>query len=259
MSDFEPRKFSSKPDRYTLFDVRTLTTMSMLVALAYAAMAVCKLFIPKVGGFLSLDVIDAVIGINPVDDSVESVARLLKMLDAVIGIGGFLFGPAAAVMMIVVEAFIEAITLSTTGWYGFVMNVLSTVLLICPAVIIYRHKGKTSGAVIGLCVGVVFRLLGMIVFNYIVTPMYFGMPRASVVELMPIIAVFNLVKGALNAALLMILYPPVSKALRKIGLVAPSKTQGDGEARRFSYVPLAVSLVVLVIAVLAVLKMLKVI
>ena len=137
MSDFEPRKFSSKPDRYTLFDVRTLTTMSMLVALAYAAMAVCKLFIPKVGGFLSLDVIDAVIGI-----------------------GGFLFGPAAAVMMIVVEAFIEAITLSTTGWYGFVMNVLSTVLLICPAVIIYRHKGKTSGAVIGLCVGVVFRLLG---------------------------------------------------------------------------------------------------
>ncbi|MFG6373438.1 MAG: ECF transporter S component [Oscillospiraceae bacterium] len=236
MSDFEPRKFSSKPDRYTLFDVRTLTTMSMLVALAYAAMAVCKLFIPKVGGFLSLDVIDAVIGI-----------------------GGFLFGPAAAVMMIVVEAFIEAITLSTTGWYGFVMNVLSTVLLICPAVIIYRHKGKTSGAVIGLCVGVVFRLLGMIVFNYIVTPMYFGMPRASVVELMPIIAVFNLVKGALNAALLMILYPPVSKALRKIGLVAPSKTQGDGEARRFSYVPLAVSLVVLVIAVLAVLKMLKVI
>ena len=80
MSDFEPRKFSSKPDRYTLFDVRTLTTMSMLVALAYAAMAVCKLFIPKVGGFLSLDVIDAVIGI-----------------------GGFLFGPAAAVMMIVVD------------------------------------------------------------------------------------------------------------------------------------------------------------
>lgn len=220
----------------TKYDVKTLTTMAMIVALAYAAMAVCKLFIPKIGGFLSLDIIDAVIGI-----------------------GGFLFGPVAAVMMIVVEAFIEAITLSTTGWYGFVMNVLSTVLLICPAVIIYRHKGKTSGAVIGLCVGVVFRLLGMIVFNYIVTPMYFKMPRAAVVDLMPMIALFNLVKGTLNAALLMILYPPVSKTLRKIGLVAPSKSQGSAEGQKFSYVPLIVSLVVLAGAVLVVLKMLKVI
>lgn len=220
----------------TKYDVKTLTTMAMIVALAYAAMAVCKLFIPKIGGFLSLDIIDAVVGI-----------------------GGFLFGPMAAVMMIVVEAFIEAITLSTTGWYGFVMNVLSTVLLICPAVIIYRHKGKTSGAVIGLCVGVVFRLLGMIVFNYIVTPMYFKMPRAAVVDLMPMIALFNLVKGTLNAALLMILYPPVSKTLRKIGLVAPSKSQGSAEGQKFSYVPLIVSLVVLAGAVLVVLKMLKVI
>lgn len=235
MSEIDPRKFSSKPDRYTLFEVRTLTTMAMITALAYAVMSVCKL-IPKVGGFLSLDAIDAVIGI-----------------------GGFLFGPVAAVMMIIVEAFLEMITLSTTGWYGFVMNVLSTVLLICPAVIIYRHKGKTSGAVIGLCVGVVFRLLGMIVFNYIVTPMYFEMPRAAVVDLMPMIALFNLVKGTLNAALLMILYPPVSKTLRKVGLVAPSKAQSGGEGRKFSYVPLIVSLIILAAAVLAVLKMLKVI
>ncbi len=219
----------------TKYDTKTLVTMAMLTAMAYAVMAVCK-FLPKVGGFLSLDAIDAVIGI-----------------------GGFLFGPAAAVLMIVVEAFIEAITLSTTGWYGFVMNVLSTVLLICPAVLIYRRRGKTSGAVMGLAVGVVFRLLGMIVFNYIVTPMYFGMPRASVVDLMPMIAGFNVVKGVLNAALLMVIYPPVSAVLRRAGLVAPSAAQRDGETRQFSYVPLAVSLLVLVGAVLAVLKMLKVI
>lgn len=218
----------------TRYDTKTLVTMAMLTALAYAVMAVCKL-IPKVGGFLSLDAIDAVIGV-----------------------GGFLFGPVAAVMMIVVEAFIEAVTLSTTGWYGFVMNVLSTVLLICPAVVVYRRLGKTSGAVIGLAVGVVFRLLGMIVFNYIITPMYFGMPRAAVADLMPMIAVFNLVKGVLNAALLMILYPPVSSTLRRVGLAAPSAAREGGETGRFSYVPLAVSLVVLLGAVLAVLKMLKV-
>ncbi|MBP3520295.1 MAG: ECF transporter S component [Oscillospiraceae bacterium] len=212
------------------FDTKTLAAMAMITALAYAVMAVCKI-IPKVGGFLSLDAIDAVIGI-----------------------GGFLFGPAAAVMMIIVEAFLEAITLSTTGWYGFVMNVLSTVLLICPAVYLYRRRGKTSGAAIGLAVGVVCRLVGMILFNYLITPMYFGMPRSAVVDLMPMICVFNLVKGTLNAALLMILYPPVSATLRRMGLVAPSARKQEGS---FNYVPMIIAVVVLVGAILAVLQMLK--
>ena len=215
----------------TRYDTKTLTAMAMLTALAYAVMAVCKV-IPKVGGFLSLDAIDAVIGV-----------------------GGFLFGPMAAVMMIVVEAFIEAIALSTTGWYGFLMNVLSTTLLICPAVWLYRRRGGTSGAVMGLAVGVVFRLLGMIVFNYLITPFYFRMPRAAVVDMMPMIAVFNLVKGVLNAALLMAIYPPASAALRRIGLAAPSAA--EGERRRFSYAPLIGALVVLLGAVLVVLYMME--
>ncbi len=217
----------------TRYDTKTLTAMAMLTALAYAVMAVCKV-IPKVGGFLSLDAIDAIIGV-----------------------GGFLFGPAAAVMMIVVEAFIEAITLSSTGWYGFLMNVLSTTLLICPAVWLYRRRGGTSGAVIGLTVGVLFRLLGMIVFNYFVTPLYFRMPRAAVVDMMPMIAVFNMVKGVLNAALLMAIYPPASAALRRIGLAAPSKAHEAGEKPRFSYAPLAVSIVVLAAAILCVWAMLQ--
>ncbi len=217
----------------TRYDTKTLTAMAMLTALAYAVMAVCKV-IPKMGGFLSLDAIDAVIGV-----------------------GGFLFGPMAAVLMITVEAFIEAITLSTTGWYGFLMNVLSTTLLICPAVWLYRRRGGTSGAAMGLAAGVLFRLLGMIVFNYFITPWYFQMPRAAVADMMPMIAAFNMVKGVLNAALLMAIYPPASAALRKIGLAAPSAAEGEG--RKFSYAPLLGALAVLLGAVLAVFYMLALI
>ena len=220
----------------TKFDVKTLVTMGMITALAYAVMTVCKI-IPKVGGFLSLDAIDAVIGL-----------------------GGFLFGPLAAVMMSVVEAFLECVTLSTTGWYGFLMNVLSTTLLICPAVCIYRRKKGTAGAAVGLAVGVICRLVGMIAFNYVITPFYFDMPREAVVDMMPMIAGFNLVKGILNAALLMLLYPPVSSALRSVGLVRASASQPEGtEKRKFNYVPTVVAGVVLITAVLVVLAMLKVI
>lgn len=215
--------------------IKKLVTMGMLTALAYAVMAVCKV-IPKVGGFLSLDAIDAVIGI-----------------------GGFLFGPAAAVMMIVVEALIEMVTLSTTGWYGLLMNILSTTLLICPAVLIYRRKRNTAWAAFGLVVGVICRTLGMILFNYIITPLYFGMPRAAVVEMMPMISTFNLVKGVLNAALLMLVYPPVSAALRKVGLVAVRNPETTEEKRKFNVVPMLLAGVVLAGAVLAVLAMLEVI
>lgn len=214
------------------YDTKTLATMAMITALAYAVMAVCKL-IPKVANFLSVDV-----------------------FDAVLAMGGFLFGPVAAVLTIVAEAFLEAITISTTGWYGFLMNVISSTLLICPAAYIYRRKGKTSGAVIGLTVGVLFRAVGMIVFNYLVTPyylmMYMGLEKAAadgmVAGLMPTIALFNLVKAVLNAALAMIIYPPVSTALRKANLVAPSARPATGEKRRFSYTPLVVSAVVLIVA-----------
>lgn len=217
----------------TSFDTKTLAALGMLTALAYAAMAVCKV-IPKVEGFLSLDV-----------------------LDAVIGVGGFLFGPLAAVCVSVVESFIEMFTLSTTGWYGLLMNIVSTVFFLVPAAYIYRRRHKTSAAVVGLSVGVVCRTVGMILWNYIVTPHYFGMPQDAVLDLMPTIAVFNLVKGVLNAALLMILYPPVSAALRKTGLAAPSQARGAGEKPRFNYAPLAVSIVVLVTAVLCVWAMLR--
>lgn len=215
--------------------IKKLVTMGMLTALAYAVMAVCKV-IPKVGGFLSLDAIDAVIGI-----------------------GGFLFGPAAAVMMIVVEALIEMVTLSTTGWYGLLMNILSTTLLICPAVLIYRRKRNTAWAAFGLVVGVICRTLGMILFNYLITPLYFGMPRTAVVEMMPMISTFNLVKGVLNAALLMLVYPPVSAALRKVGLVAVRNPETPEEKREFNIVPMLLAGVVLAGAVLAVLAMLEVI
>ncbi len=218
--------------RKDLFDVKTLTAMGMLTALAYAVAAVCKV-IPKVGGFLSLD-----------------------MIDAVIGVGGFLFGPLSVALMSVAEALLEFVSVSTTGWYGLLMNIISTTLFLVPAVCIYRRSRRTAGAAGGLAVGVVCRTAGMIVWNYIVTPAYFGMPRAAVLGLMPTIILFNLVKGVLNAALIMILYPPVSTALRRVGLAAPGKAQAQGEAHRFNYAPLLVSVLVLITAALAVWAML---
>lgn len=207
------------------FDVKTLVTLGMLTALAYAVMAVCKV-IPSVGGFLDID-----------------------LKDTVMAIGGFLFGPLAALCMAIVVPFIEFMTVSGTGWYGLIMNIIATAIFVIPAVYIYRRKHKTSAAVVGLIVGTVCLTVGMAIWNIIITPFYLKMELALVMDMMPMIIAFNIVKGVLNSAAIMILYPPVSTALRRVGLAAPSKSQGAGEKPKFNYAPLVVSVFVLITAV----------
>lgn len=223
---------ASKP----AFDTRSITTLGLLTALAYAAMAACKV-IPAIGGFLSFD-----------------------LKDTVMAIGGFLFGPVAALCMAVIVPLIEFVTVSDTGWYGLIMNIIATSLFVLPAVILYRRKHDTKHAVIGLTVGGVCLTVGMILWNYIITPLYFGMPRSAVLDLMPMIIGFNIVKSVCNAALIMLLYPPVSTALRRAHLVAPSKYSATGGQKpKFNYLPMAVSAVVLVTGVFFLLALLEVI
>ncbi len=213
------------------FDTRTLVALAMLCALAYAVMALCKV-IPPIGGFLSFD-----------------------LKDTVMATGGFLFGPVAALCMAVVVPFIEFLTVSDTGFYGLIMNIVATALFVLPAVVVYRRRHRTSAAVLGLGLGVLCLTGGMILWNYIITPLYFGMPREAVVDLMPMIVAFNLSKGVCNAALIMLTYPPVSTALRRAGLAAPSRAYAPGQAPRFNYAPTVVSAFVLLTAVLMLLAL----
>lgn len=234
-SSLHPRQKGRSQNPSSLANIKTLATLGMLTALAYAVMAACKV-IPAVGGFLSFD-----------------------LKDTVMAIGGFLFGPAAALAMAIVVPLIEFVTVSDTGWYGLLMNIIATTLFVLPAVLIYRRRHKTSAAVLGLVVGVVCLTLGMILWNYIITPLYFHKERQAVVDMMPMIIAFNLVKGVCNAALIMVAYPPVSAALRKTGLVAPSRHLPTGEKRKFNFVPMVVSALVLLTGVLFLLALLGVI
>lgn len=54
----------------------------------------------------------------------------------------------------------------------------------------------------------------MMVWNYLVAPLYMGVPREEVAKLLlPAFLPFNLLKGGLNAAITMLLYRPVQSVL----------------------------------------------
>ena len=124
-----------------------------------------------------------------------------------------------------IVSFIEMITISSTGPYGFLMNVVSTCAFAVPAAWYYQKHRTQKDAVIGLAFGVLTMAAAMLLWNYIITPFYMGVPRETVAGmLMTVFLPFNLVKGGINAGLTLLLYKPVVNALRAAGLAQPSSS-----------------------------------
>ena len=180
-------------------NTKVMVSMAMLTGIAYIVMLASKLM-PSVM-FLDFD-----------------------FKDVIICIGGFTFGPFAAAIISILVAFIEMITISTTGIIGFIMNALATCAFCCTASFIYKKMHTKKGAVLGLSLGVVCLVAVMLLWNYLITPIYQGMPREAIVELLlPVFLPFNLAKGGMNMAATLLLYAPVVTALRKAGVVPPSQ------------------------------------
>ena len=103
--------------------------------------------------------------------------------DVLLTIGGFLFGPLAGSIMAVVVALVE-LTISDTGLIGALMNAISSCLFVCIAATIY-HRRKTLGrAVIGLVAGALATTAGMLLWNYLITPLYMGLPREQIAAML---------------------------------------------------------------------------
>ena len=200
---------------------KKLTLMAMLAAMAYIAMLVTRP-LPQVAGFLSFD-----------------------LKDVVVVLSGFMLGPLPALLITLVVSLLEMVTVSSTGFIGLLMNVLSTGAFALPPAIIYRHSKSLKSAAIGLAVGVVAMTALMLAWNYIITPLYMKVPREVVAGmLIPTFLPFNLVKGGLNAGIAILVYKPVTDALRRAGLLMPSSN--SDHVRRFN-LPMTIAAVVLVI------------
>lgn len=176
-----------------------LVTISMLCAIAYVAVLVGR--IPLVL-FLKYD-----------------------PKDIMIAMGGFIFGPVTALFMSVIVSVLEMCTISGTGPIGCVMNIISTCSFACTASFVYQKRRTLSGAVMGLGFGCVSMITVMLLWNYLITPIYIGYPREQVVKLLlPVFLPFNMVKSGLNASFLMLLYKPVISVLRRSHLIEPAQT-----------------------------------
>ena len=138
--------------------------------------------------------------------------------DVIIALAAFIAGPVSGIAIALVTCLVEMVSVSDTGVIGFLMNFLSSACYAGLASAIYMKKRTVKGAIIGLVAATLATTALMILWNYIITPWYMHVPRKAVVEmLIPMFLPFNLLKYSLNSALAMLLYKPVSKAVKRAG------------------------------------------
>lgn len=146
--------------------------------------------------------------------------------DAVITIAAYIYGPASGILMAIASSLIETLTFGgDTGWYGLLMNILSSVAFSFTASFIYKLKRDINGALIGLFAAVIATTGIMMLANMFITPLYFGLPVMApyVMSMIPTLLLpFNLAKALMNGAVAMLLYKPVLLALSKSSLL-PNK------------------------------------
>lgn len=171
--------------------------------------------------------------------------------DVVITIGGFLFGPMAAFIVSAIVSLLEMVTISETGPIGCLMNLLSTCAFACTAALIYKRKHTLRGAVTGLVTGSIVMIITMMLWNWLITPLYMGGDRESVEALLlPAFLPFNTLKAGLNTALVLMLYKPLVTALRKIGLVQ-SGSSGERKSKAGIYLLAGILLLTCALVILA--------
>ena len=204
-------------------DVKRLVLLAVFAALAYGVSCVTRV---QVGAFLTYEA-----------------------KDVIIVMAGLILGPMATLIISAVTALIEMATLTftLTGFIGCVMDFLSSASFAFTVTMVYKYRRTLSGAVGGLALGSIIMVAVMLLWNWLITPLYMKVDRQIVVGMLGTLFLpFNSVKALLNSALVLCLYKPLITALRKARLV-PTPASRESGFKLGLYLPAAALLIVAIV------------
>lgn len=175
------------------YQTKKIALVGLLVALAYISLYFIRIPIIPSATFLRFDIKDVFI--------------------AIIGI---LFGPLYAFIGAVGVSMLQMLSVSEYGVIGLIMNIISVSAFTLPVSFIYKKNKKTGGLIIGLVFSCCAMIIAMLLWNYLITPLYMGVTREVVKGmLLPVFLPFNLIKSLINAVVTYILFI----SIRKLGVV----------------------------------------
>ncbi len=153
----------------------------------------------------------------------------LDIKDAFITVGALYFGPLSGTIIALAVSLLELFFGSDTGLYGFIMNFIGSAAFAAVASLIYTRKKNLMNAVTALLCACICMTVVMLAANLVITPLFMasrGMDRQAIEKMIvPLLLPFNLFKGLLNAAVVMLIYKPLSIAFKKTKLFGESNGQ----------------------------------
>lgn len=207
--------------KFTMENTRKMVVMALFVALTYLANFICNFKLE----FLSFEA-----------------------KDAVTVICAYALGPVSGCVVALLSAVIESLTTSTTGIYGFIMNVAGSVTFVGIAGVFYKLKKNTASAVVGLTLATILMSVVMVGLNIALTPFYMKVPRETVINLIaPMLLPFNLVKGVFNSAVALVIKNPIMKAM-EISEIIPKHQKTESKFAKNFVLIASVLVVVLALA-----------
>ena len=210
--------------------IRKLSVIGMICALAYLCMFVLRFKVL----FLTFDI-----------------------KDAVLAIASLLYGPVWGVISSGLVALLEMITVSETGFYGCVMNFLSSASFTFLCGLIYKYRKNMAGAVVGVITGAFTMTAVMVLANLLITPYYMGVPRGQVAEMIPTLLLpFNAIKAVVNGAVTLLIYKPFTSGLKRAG-VLPRKTESEYRLNQKTAMLTLISLLAIAVCVVVLITMLN--
>lgn len=164
--------------------VNKITFSGIMIALAYVTLFFIRIPIIPSASFLRLDI-----------------------KEFFILIPGLLYGPFYAFTGAVIVSFLQMLSVSDYGVIGLVMNILSVTAYTLPISFIYQKIHNKVGLIVGLFAGCVFVTGMMLVWNYLISPLYMGISRKVIsTMLIPVFLPFNLIKSGVNSIMVCFYY-----------------------------------------------------
>ena len=138
-------------------------------------------------------------------------------MDVPILMGGLLLGSGAGFLITALAAVVQGFTVSSSsGLYGIIMHFIATGAFVGVSSLVYRKSHTTKRLILALILGALAMTAIMIPANILITPIFMGVPRSVVVNMMlPVFIPFNLLKSFINAAVTLFVYAPLRKAIEK--------------------------------------------
>lgn len=148
--------------------------------------------------------------------------------DVPILIAAFLYGPWYGVAVTAIVSAIQAFAFGGDGIIGGVMHLCATGVFCIVAGYIYKAGKSIKTAVLGLAAGSLAMAAAMAGCNLVLTPLFLGAPRETVIEmLLPTIIPFNLIKAGANSLITFFIYKPVHRLFNRIDGAASASAKKE--------------------------------